>query len=63
MSVRNAPCRGCPYREVGCHARCEVYREWAARRKQAFVKIKAELEVRDYEIRNAFFRQEGPRKR
>lgn len=63
MSVRIAPCKGCPYREVGCHGRCDVYQEWLAQRKRMLAGVKAELEVRDYEIRNTFFRQEGPPKR
>lgn len=28
----NAPCRGCPDREVGCHAGCELYKAYRAER-------------------------------
>lgn len=31
----NAPCKGCEYRETGCHAVCSRYREWKERTDQA----------------------------
>ena len=24
----NAPCKGCPKREIGCHSKCEAYRAY-----------------------------------
>ena len=28
MSRYSAPCKNCPYREVGCHIDCEQYKEF-----------------------------------
>ena len=28
--MRYPPCKGCPRREVGCHAKCEDYKSWKA---------------------------------
>lgn len=25
------PCRGCQFREVGCHSKCESYIQWRAK--------------------------------
>ena len=63
MSGNIAPCKGCPYREVGCHGKCEVYREWLARRRKQLNAVKTQAEVNDYEKRNRFFRQDGPKGR
>ena len=26
----NTPCKDCPYREIGCHARCPTYQSFRA---------------------------------
>lgn len=54
-----APCRECPFREVGCHGKCELYREWLAKIRARKHRNKGEAEVRDYEIKNQYFRQDG----
>lgn len=28
--MRIAPCKECPKRQVGCHAKCEDYKSWKA---------------------------------
>ena len=63
MSGNRAPCQGCPYREVGCHGKCEIYQDWLVKRRKQMNAVKAQKEVRDYEVRNQFFRQDGPKGR
>lgn len=53
------PCRECPFREVGCHGKCEVYRDWTAKIRARKRRNKGEAEARDYEIKNQYFRQAG----
>ena len=57
------PCRECPYRDAECHGRCEIYRDWRAELLAAKARAKSDKEVRDYEIKNMFFRADGPRDR
>ena len=28
--MKNAPCKGCEDRRLGCHGKCEKYRAWRA---------------------------------
>jgi len=28
------PCRGCEDRQVGCHSKCEGYKEWASKHEK-----------------------------
>ena len=57
------PCRGCPFREVGCHGRCEIYRDWVREFRERKDTYRGEKEARDYEAKNQFFRREGPKGR
>ncbi|MCR4886288.1 MAG: hypothetical protein K5919_05170 [Clostridiales bacterium] len=33
--MKNAPCKGCEDRRLGCHGKCEKYRAWRAGMDQA----------------------------
>ena len=41
------PCKDCPRREIGCHAKCPDYVEYAAERAKARERYLKEKEVRD----------------
>ena len=53
-----APCRECPFREVGCHGRCEQYRDWLRRLRHAKKAADRQKEEWWYEAKNAYFRQQ-----
>ena len=44
------PCKDCPRREIGCHAKCPDYAEYAAERAKAREQYLKEKEVRDASI-------------
>lgn len=37
---KNAPCKNCCDRAIGCHGLCKDYAEWSATQKQAKAKLK-----------------------
>lgn len=39
------PCKDCPKRKLGCHDRCEEYRQFKAERQAAIDRAKADHEV------------------
>lgn len=57
------PCFECGDRSVTCHGSCVRYRAWKDKRRRRHYAIAAENEVYDYETKNQFFRQDGPRGR
>lgn len=38
----HAPCKDCPEREIGCHARCEKYQEYVKAKAAAKAREKAD---------------------
>ena len=46
-----APCYGCDNREVGCHAKCEKYREFQGRLKMEKDKFEDYRSLLDYNSR------------
>ena len=65
-----SPCygdgNGCTERVVGCHSKCDKYKEWRTRelkrKDEAFNNYKAEKEARDYTI-NSIINLKNGRKR
>nr|DAV22428.1 MAG TPA: hypothetical protein [Caudoviricetes sp.] len=47
----NAPCKGCTFREVGCHVRCPMYRMYQRKKKEEKRYLQGNVEVSEY-VRN-----------
>ena len=45
MSTKIGPCYGCETREIGCHANCDAYNEWASETREKNRRIKEEKEM------------------
>ena len=41
-------CKGCEDRHVGCHAKCDIYKDEKAEHDQFLAKKKADREIRSY---------------
>jgi len=50
MSKPVAPCKTCEKREVGCHANCEGYKEYLAKR-DAWVQLVVKNKNKDKEVK------------
>lgn len=59
----NAPCKGCPYRAVGCHSYCAPYKKYRAERDEARKRHIAEMAADETEWRGKKRRAEKPRKK
>lgn len=50
---KNAPCRDCEMREVGCHSRCKVYRQYREEQMEYMRKRYKKLHEAEAEIERA----------
>lgn len=48
------PCYACPYREAGCHGRCEAYRAYRAARDEQLAR---EHVIRDHDMEYDLYRR------
>lgn len=44
--MKNAPCKDCEKRELGCHARCEDYKEYR-KQQDALIELRKSKEVEE----------------
>ena len=44
------PCYNCQEREVGCHSRCDKYKEWTAQLEKSKESKRQEQRLRDLEF-------------
>ena len=44
-----APCKGCTKRKMGCHDRCDAYKEWLAIRGEIVKALRTES-AQDYSV-------------
>ena len=52
-AMKSPPCKNCDRREVGCHGRCELYREFTERHKSEKSQKLQENNVTSYFIESA----------
>ena len=48
--MKNAPCKGCEDRRLGCHGKCEKYKAWRAGMDKAAEKRRLEHEADEASI-------------
>ena len=44
----NAPCKGCTFREVGCHVICPMYRMYQRKKSEEKLYLQGNTEVSEY---------------
>lgn len=49
--MKNAPCKDCPNRVVGCHGRCQEYGEWKNGLEKSWAARAREAQDKDTTVR------------